>query len=255
MDILSIKNLSKSYNWGKEYALKDVNFALKEGSICAIVGESGSGKTTLLRLIAGLERPNSGTIVVKGKEVSGMTKIVPPQKRNVGMVFQNFALFPHLTVAQNIAYGLKNKNTKKVDELLHIIELDGYGGRYPNELSGGQQQRVALARTLAVDPELLLLDEPFSSLDAELKSNLRQEVYRIVKQINISVLFITHDIQDAIAIADEIIFLKNGKIVEQGILQGLYKNTKNDYARAIFSNLVSTSKNVLAALDEDGLKK
>lgn len=244
-NIISVNDLSLSYDGGKNYALKQVNFSLKQGRICAIVGNSGSGKTSLLRLIAGLERPNTGSIYIKGQEVSSPNSILAPQKRGVGMVFQNFTLFPHLTVAQNIAFGLKDKQSEKVASLLQMIELEGYENRYPNELSGGQQQRVALARTLAVDPQLLLLDEPFSSLDASLKSKLRLEIQSILKKINISMIFITHDIQDAIAIADDIIFLQAGHIIEQGALQACYKNAQSDYAKGVFQQLKENAQRIL----------
>ncbi|MEL7220019.1 MAG: ABC transporter ATP-binding protein [Bacteroidota bacterium] len=247
--ILEIKNLSKSFNKGQVEAVKAVDFSLEQGKICAIVGASGSGKTTLLRLIAGLERPDEGTISIQQKEVSSTTRITVPQKRNVGMVFQNFALFPHLTVAQNIAFGMTDSQPKKVSALLELINLPAYEQRYPHELSGGEQQRVALARTLATNPKLLLLDEPFSNLDTELKITLRKELYQLVKQIGLAVLFITHDINDAIAIADEVVFFKDGRILEQGVLEQLSKHAQTKEVQATFQTIKTIAKNTLAKLD------
>ena len=179
-NVLEIEGLFKSYD-GKKYALKDCTFSLKKGEICSVVGESGSGKTTLLRLIAGLERPTNGCIKLNDKLVSSDSHITPPQKRQIGMVFQDYALFPHMTVEENIGFGLKNSNNEKISDLLNLIKMNSFGKAYPSELSGGQEQRVALARTLALNPNLLLLDEPFSNLDIGLKSELRLEIKRIVK--------------------------------------------------------------------------
>ena len=222
---------------GKKNALSDCSFFLETGKICAVVGESGSGKSTLLRLIAGLERPQSGVIKIKGEIVSDNSKIMPPQDRDVGLVFQDFALFPHLTVEQNIAYGLKVNIKETVKRLLRLIKMESYATKYPSALSGGQEQRVALARTLALNPELLLLDEPFSNLDAGLKSELRQEIRQIVKEIGMSMMFITHDFFDAIDIADEIIFLKNGIMLQHSAITDFSNNIKNKEVKRIIADL------------------
>lgn len=243
-NILEINELSKSYD-GKKYALSNCNFSLQTGKICAIVGESGSGKTTLLRLIAGLERPDSGSIKIKNTVVSDDTQIIPPQQRHVGLVFQDYALFPHLTVEQNIAFGLKKNKKERVSNLLQLIRLEGYGKSYPAELSGGQEQRVALARTLALNPELLLLDEPFSNLDVGLKSELRQEIYKIVKQVGTSMIFITHDLFDAIDIADEIIFLKKGRILRNSSIEEFSKNIQNKEIQNMILDLKSNAQHLL----------
>ena len=242
--ILEISKLSKSYD-GKIKVLSDFNFNMESGKICAIVGESGSGKSTLLRLIAGLERPEGGEIKIAQSIVSDNTKIVKPQLRNIGFVFQDFALFPHLTVEQNIAYGIKNDKSKTVSSLLKLVKMEGYSKSYPSQLSGGQEQRVALARTLAIEPKLLLLDEPFGSLDVGLRSILRKEIKGIVKKLNTSMIFITHDISDAIDIADEILFLKNGKIVQHSPISELSENSENEDISNIMSELKTNMEGVL----------
>lgn len=247
MKILEIENLSKSYE-SKLEVVSDCSFSIESGNICAIVGESGSGKSTLFRLIAGLERPEKGSIKVKEKIVSNDKFIVAPKDRNVGLVFQDFSLFPHMTVKENIEFGLvKNKN-KKVEELLKIIRMENFLNRYPHELSGGQQQRVSLARSLALDPSLLLLDEPFSNLDTELKSKLRKDVRTIIKEIGTSSIFITHDILDALDIADEIIFMDNGKIIKQCAIEDIFKDVKNEKLLKSITELKSNSDLILNAL-------
>ncbi len=244
MDILKTEHLSKTYD-GKYYALSDVSFSLKPNTICAIVGESGSGKSTLLRLIAGLERSSDGSIFIKNEVVNSNRLHVIPQERPVGMVFQDFALFPHLTVEQNIAYGISKNKKERVTELLKTVQLSGYERRYPSELSGGQQQRVALARTLARSPELLLLDEPFSNLDAHLKAELRQTIRQIVKSLNLTMIFITHDIYDAIDIADELIFLKDGQLLEHCSIGDLFENQKKSALSTELDRLQSISKRII----------
>ena len=247
MKILEIENLSKSYE-SKLEVVSDCSFSIESGNICAIVGESGSGKSTLFRLIAGLERPEKGSIKVKEKIVSNDKFIVAPKNRNVGLVFQDFSLFPHMTVKENIEFGLvKNKN-KKIEELLKIIRMENFLNRYPHELSGGQQQRVSLARSLALDPSLLLLDEPFSNLDTELKSKLRKDVRTIIKEIGTSSIFITHDILDALDIADEIIFMDNGKIIRQCKIEDIFKDVKNEKLLKSITELKSNSDLILNAL-------
>ena len=242
-DILEIEGLSKSYD-GKRNALEDCNFSLKKGEICAIVGESGSGKTTLLRLIVGLERPTNGCIKINNKLVSSNLQITAPQKRQIGMVFQDYALFPHMTVEQNIGFGLKNPSSNEIKELLNLIKMNSHTKAYPSELSGGQEQRVALARTLALKPSLLLLDEPFSNLDIGLKSQLRKEIQSIVKELTTSLIFITHDLYDAIEIADKIIFLKDGLMLQNSSVND-FVNTKNKEIKKMISNLQLNANQLL----------
>jgi len=247
MKILEIENLSKSYE-SKLEVVSDCSFSIESGNICAIVGESGSGKSTLFRLIAGLERPEKGSIKVEEKIVSNDKFIVAPKDRNVGLVFQDFSLFPHMTVKENIEFGLVKSKNKKVEELLKIIRMENFLNRYPHELSGGQQQRVSLARSLALDPSLLLLDEPFSNLDTELKSKLRKDVRNIIKDIGTSSIFITHDILDALDIADEIIFMDNGKIIRQCTIKDIFKDVKNEKLLKSITELKSNSDLILNAL-------
>lgn|SRR5690554_401727 len=247
--MLKIESLSKTFDKGKSYALKDVSFDLKVGDVCAIVGESGSGKTTLVRLIAGLERPEHGVIYLDGNEIASMDKFVQPEKRKIGLVFQEYALFPHLTIFDNILYGvskLKNKK-ERVQEMLDLVGLSEMGKRYPHQLSGGQQQRVALARALAPKPSLLILDEPFSNLDSMLRTQLRNEVFDIIKKTGVTVLFVTHDTQDALSVADEILILQNGRVVQKDAAENLYINPNTLYVASLFGNTVQINKNIQSA--------
>ncbi|MEO5788654.1 ABC transporter ATP-binding protein [Gelidibacter sp.] len=244
--MLTIDSLSKSFDKGKNYALEDVTFNLKAGHVCAIVGESGSGKTTLVRLIAGLERPDHGTILMGGKVMASLGKFVQPEKRKIGLVFQEYALFPHLSVLDNVLYGIsKVKNKKKrAQEMLDLVGLHDMGSRYPHQLSGGQQQRVALARALAPEPSLLILDEPFSNLDAMLRTQLRNEVFDIIRKTKVTVLFVTHDTQDALSVADEILILQNGKVVQKDAAANLYVNPNTLYVASLFGSTVRINKNL-----------
>lgn len=217
---VEIKELNFKYKNAKEKTLKDFTVNIEKGEVVSILGESGSGKSTVLRLISGLEVPSSGTIKINGRVIIDDKEFIPPEKRGVGMVFQDYALFPHMTVKQNIQFGLKGMNKKekdnRLDEVLGLINLKGFEKRYPYELSGGQQQRVALARALAPKPSILLLDEPFSNLDADLQIKIRGELKKIIKQASITSIFVTHDKEDSKAIADKIVILKEGKIVRIG---------------------------------------
>ena len=240
-NILEVSQLSKTFD-GKIKALSNCSFKVSEGNICAIVGSSGSGKSTLLRLIAGLERPDGGEIRIGSDVVSSDSVIVKPQSRNVGFVFQDFALFPHLTVEANINYGLKKKRKGAVDEILKLVSMEGYNESYPSQLSGGQEQRVALARTLASDPQLLLLDEPFSSLDITLKSSLRKEIKKLVRRLGTSMVFITHDIADAVDIADEILLIKKGELLQQINVEDLSKGNNVVELDELISELKSNAE-------------
>lgn len=237
--LLEIKEVKKTFNKGNIVALNNVSLSLIKGNIVAIVGESGSGKTTLIRLITGLEVLDSGTISLKNKVVSSNSVFIEPQFRNVGMVFQDYALFPHFTIFDNIAYGISKLPNKKerVKEVLDLVGLSDKEKNYPHELSGGQQQRVALARALAPKPELLILDEPFSNLDVILRNQLRKDVQRILKETNTTAIFVTHDIKDAIEISDEILVLQNGNVLQQGITKEVYEKPKEGYVKLLFDSI------------------
>ncbi|MEM0997753.1 MAG: ABC transporter ATP-binding protein [Bacteroidota bacterium] len=246
--LLTINGLDKSFDRGKVRALRGVSLQLAAGKTYSILGESGSGKTTLARLIAGLERPDRGQIHYQGNLISSESQHVPAEKRAIGYMFQHYALFPHLTIAQNIAYGLKRspRGRTVVEEMLALVNLPDYGGRYPHELSGGQQQRVALARALAMKPRLLLLDEPFSNLDTSLRVDLRTEIFAILQTTGVCAVFITHNAEDAMAISDEVIVLKAGTLLQQASPQALYVRPARPYVARIFDALVELSAPLLA---------
>lgn len=216
-------NLSKSF--GPVRAVESVSFRLERGHFLALLGPSGCGKTTVLRMIAGLETPDTGTIELAGRVVDGGGVSVPPHHRRVGLVFQDYALFPHLTVAENIAYGLGRgaERRERVAALLDLVGLAGYDTRYPRELSGGQQQRVALARALAPQPDLLLLDEPFSNLDVALRTQVREDVRQIILEAGVSAILVTHDQDEAMSLADCIAVMFAGRIHQIGTARALYE--------------------------------
>jgi len=212
MTFFNMKEVGFSYSKSKEPLIHSFSMALDRGEIVGILGSSGSGKSTLLRLIAGLETPSAGSIAIDGRTLVDDRRFVGPEARGVGMVFQDYALFPHLTVSQNILFGLhrlsRAERIKRLNDMLSLIRLTEYANRYPHELSGGQQQRVALARALAPKPSLLLMDEPFSNLDANLKSQIREELRLILKAENMTCIFVTHDHDDVQAICDRAIHMK-----------------------------------------------
>jgi len=229
MKALSIENINKSF--GQTKVLRDFNLKIGAGQITALTGESGSGKSTILRLIAGLETLDSGTIKLDNKPIEQIT----PRKRKIGFVFQDLALFPHLTVKKNILFGYKGNNAQaRLEELLHLTNLDGLINRYPHEISGGQQQRVALARALASSPELLLMDEPFSSLDERIKNRVRADILSIIKRLGITTIIVTHHASDAFAIADEVAILNEGKLLQFGSPSQIYKYPNNQYVAELF---------------------
>jgi iron(III) transport system ATP-binding protein len=235
---LSARHLSKHYRREEQAAVDDVSFDLPEGRLLALVGESGSGKSTLLRLIAGLEKPDAGEILLDDRVLSSPRILVPPERRDIGLVFQNHALFPHLTVEKNIAFGLRKlpraERQAVIAPLLELVGLTRMGGRYPHELSGGERQRVALARALAPNPRVLLLDEPFSSLDARLRHSVRDETQAILKQRGATALFVTHDTGDALSIADRIVVLKDGRVQQEGAPPEVYYAPANSYVASFF---------------------
>jgi sulfate transport system ATP-binding protein len=226
---IAVRNLRKSF--GSFQALDDVSVEVPDGSLTALLGPSGSGKSTLLRVIAGLEDPDGGEVVIGDQVATGL----PPQRRNVGFVFQHYAAFKHMTVRDNVAFGLrvrkrpKSEIGAKVDELLRIVGLDGYQARYPAQLSGGQRQRMALARALAVEPEVLLLDEPFGALDARVRAELREWLRRLHDEVHVTTVLVTHDQEEAMEVADRIVVLNHGHVEQDGPPRELYDRPANDF--------------------------
>jgi len=226
-------------NYGTFTALDGVSLDIPSGSLTALLGPSGSGKSTLLRSIAGLESLDGGRIVISGTDVTG----IPPQKRGIGFVFQHYAAFKHMTVRDNVAFGLtirkrpKAEIKRKVDDLLEIVGLDGFQHRYPAQLSGGQRQRMALARALAVDPEVLLLDEPFGALDAKVRADLRQWLRRLHDEVHVTTVLVTHDQEEALDVADRIAVLNKGQIEQVGDPVTLYDRPANDFVMSFLGSV------------------
>jgi len=228
-NILGVDEISVAYD--NNQVVNKVSFSLNKGEIGCLLGPSGCGKTTILRAIAGFESIKNGTISLCDAIVSDTKSNLPPEKRNIGMVFQDFALFPHLSISKNIAFGIRHLSKKdqkeRVDQLLKLINLKDYGNRYPHELSGGQQQRIALARGLAPKPDLILLDEPFSSMDTELREELAREIRIILKHENITAILVTHDQNEAFAMADYIGVINNGELLQWDEGYELYHEPKS----------------------------
>jgi sulfate transport system ATP-binding protein len=217
--------------FGTYTALDDVTLDIPGGSLTALLGPSGSGKSTLLRVIAGLETPDEGTVAIDGREVTG----VRPQRRGVGFVFQHYAAFKHMTVRDNIAFGLsvrrrpKAEIRERVDELLRLVQLEGLGGRYPSQLSGGQRQRMALARALAPEPSVLLLDEPFGALDARVRTDLRRWLRALHEEVHVTTVLVTHDQEEAMEVADRIAVMDHARLQQVGAPRDLYEEPANPF--------------------------
>lgn len=228
---MSIEVTGVSKRFGDFVALDDVNVSLPTGQLTALLGPSGGGKSTLLRIIAGLDSADSGTITIEGTEATHL----PPQKRNVGFVFQHYAVFKHMTVAKNVAFGLeirkrpKDEIAAKVDELLRLVHLSQFAHRLPSQLSGGQRQRMALARALAVEPNVLLLDEPFGALDAKVRKELREWLRRLHDEVHVTTVFVTHDQEEAMEVADEIVVINEGRVEQVGTPDQLYDEPANEF--------------------------
>jgi sulfate/thiosulfate transport system ATP-binding protein len=227
--MIEARNVTKRF--GDFLALDDVSVEVPSGSLTAVLGPSGSGKSTLLRVIAGLERPDTGTVLIAGRDATRER----PQQRGVGFVFQHYAPFKHMTVADNVAFGLtvrkrpKREIEERVRELLQLVQLEGLGARFPAQLSGGQRQRLALARALAVEPEVLLLDEPFGALDARVRQELRDWLRRLHDEVHVTTVFVTHDQEEAMQIADRIVLVNRGRIEQVGSARDLYERPANEF--------------------------
>jgi sulfate/thiosulfate transport system ATP-binding protein len=227
--VIALTDVTKQF--GDFRALDGVSIDVADGSLTALLGPSGSGKSTLLRVIAGLEAPDAGSVLIAGRDATA----VPPQKRGIGFVFQHYAAFKHMTVRENVAFGLRVRKRPKaevaarVDELLRIVGLDGYQARYPSQLSGGQRQRMALARALAVEPEVLLLDEPFGALDANVRAELREWLRRLHDEVHVTTVLVTHDQEEAMEVADRIVVLNHGRVEQDGPPRELYERPANPF--------------------------
>jgi iron(III) transport system ATP-binding protein len=230
---LSISGLTKQF--GKATAVDHLDLEVPVGTMTSLIGPSGCGKTTTLRMVAGLESPNEGEIRRGGVSLSASGRIIPPERRDMGMVFQTYALWPHMTVEQNVAYGLKRQHRAaadiggKVKEVLDVVGMDGYGKRYPNQLSGGQQQRVALARAIATEPATLLFDEPLSNLDAVLREQMRFEIRSLQQRLGITGLYVTHSQEEALALSDNIAVMRGGRIQQVGSPTEVYDAPTNEF--------------------------
>lgn len=257
---VELKNICKKYPGARSNAVDELSLRIRQGEIMALVGESGCGKTTTLRIIAGFETPQTGEVSIHGNVVCGRQKFTPPEKRGVGMVFQDYALFPHFTVRKNIEYGLKKAGREaRTKELLELVGLQGLEKRYPHELSGGQQQRVALARALGPQPALLLLDEPFSNLDDLLKMRVMYDTKQIIKSTKTTAILVTHDAQNALSVADSVAVLKDGVLQQHAAPEEIYHNPANLYVARFFGktnvlpNQLSTTLDVKTHSQAPGL--
>jgi putative spermidine/putrescine transport system ATP-binding protein len=249
MAFLTLTSIQKLFPGGVA-AVADFNLDVARGEFVSFLGPSGCGKTTTLRMIAGFEKPTSGTITVDGKDITNTS----PNNRNVGMVFQSYALFPNMTVADNIGFGLKVRKrpkaeiAKKVDELIEMMHLEGRADRYPWQMSGGQQQRVALARALAIEPQVLLLDEPLSALDAKIRIVLRKEIRSIQRQLGITTVYVTHDQEEALSLSDRVVVMNEGQIEQLGVPSEIY----NFPTTAFVASFVGTLNLVTARVIDPG---
>ena len=233
MSKLLLSNLGKSF--GSSVAVQDVTLSLEEGEFVSLLGPSGCGKTTILRMIAGFIRPNAGTIAMNGVVLSSATHVVPPEKRGMSMIFQSYAIWPNMTVSQNVAFGLEMRRLpaselkRKLDQVLEVVQLAPLRDRYPAELSGGQQQRVALARAIVIEPEILLMDEPLSNLDANLREEMRSEIRRLHDEFRITTVYVTHDQAEAMTTSDRIVVMNHGRVEQVDDPVSLYNHPRTRF--------------------------
>jgi sulfate transport system ATP-binding protein len=248
---IEIKDINKKF--GDFVALEDISLTIPTGQLTALLGPSGGGKSTLLRIIAGLESADSGTVRIEGVEATHL----PPQKRNVGFVFQHYAAFKHMTVAKNVAFGLeirkrsKAETKRRVNELLELVHLSQFSHRLPAQLSGGQRQRMALARALAVEPTVLLLDEPFGALDAKVRKELRDWLRRLHDEVHVTTVFVTHDQEEALEVSDEIVVINEGRIEQIGAPDELYDTPANDFVMSFLGPVTRLQGHLIRPHDID----
>ena len=233
MSLITLEDISKTHARIAPVAVSHVSFTLREREILALLGPSGSGKTTTLRMIAGFDRPDSGRILLNGAPLSGHGMWIEPEKRRIGMVFQDYALFPHLTLLENVTFGLRGESRKEREDtarrVLKVVDMDDLASRYPHEISGGQQQRVALARALAPNPLVLLLDEPFSNLDSDMRAEMREELLRILRESDTSAIIVTHDQEEAFTLADRVGILNRGVLEQISEPEVLYRQPRTRF--------------------------
>jgi sulfate transport system ATP-binding protein len=248
---IEIRDVNKSF--GPTPVLRDISIDIASGSLTALLGPSGGGKSTLLRIIAGLELPDTGTVTISGRDATRLS----PQRRNVGFVFQHYAAFKHMTVFRNVAFGLevrkrpKAEVRRRVNELLELVHLEQFGHRYPAQLSGGQRQRMALARALAVEPEVLLLDEPFGALDAQVRKELRTWLRRLHDEVHVTTVFVTHDQEEAMDVSDEIVVLANGIVEQVGSPHTIYDNPTNPFVMSFLGPVTTLGGHLVRPHDID----
>jgi sulfate transport system ATP-binding protein len=250
---MSIEIAGIGKRFGDFVALEDVNLTIPTGQLTALLGPSGGGKSTLLRIIAGLESADEGTVTIEGTEATHL----PPQKRNVGFVFQHYAAFKHMNVARNVAFGLEIRKRpkadvkKRVEELLELVHLSQFAHRLPSQLSGGQRQRMALARALAVEPNVLLLDEPFGALDAKVRKELREWLRRLHDEVHVTTVFVTHDQEEALEVADQIVVINDGRIEQIGTPDELYDHPANDFVMSFLGPVTTLGGQLVRPHDID----
>lgn len=249
-NFLVLKELTKQYAHSHMLAVDNISLSLSQGEIITLLGPSGCGKTTTLRLIAGFEQPTAGSIELDGRILVDSEQYMPAEARGIGMVFQDYALFPHLNVYKNVLFGLhrwpKKDRQQRVQAMLRLVGLEEYAERFPHQLSGGQQQRVALARALAPDPKLLLLDEPFSNLDAKLREKMREELVKILRSTGTTAILVTHDQQDAFAVSDRVVVMNEGQILQEGSPSSLYLQPTSPFVAQFFGQTNLIEGEVLA---------
>ena len=253
--VLRLANVTKSF--GPERAVDGVSLDVQPGELLTFLGPSGCGKTTTLRMIAGLDEPTEGSIALAGETVADASSFVPPERRDVGIVFQNFALFPHLTVRENIAFGLTDADEAatdaRVEELLELVEMTAHGAKTPDKLSGGQKQRVALARSLAPEPDVLLLDEPFSNLDVRLRVEMREEVRRILKAAGVTAVSVTHDQEEALSISDRVAVMNDGSIEQVGRPESVFERPESKFVASFLGRASFLEGNLREGQVETGV--